>query len=305
MNPGNTTQTNDEQMIPIDGGKFNVWTKRVGSGDVKILLLHGGPGATSGYFKCFEQFLPPEEFTFYYYDQLGSYHSHQPDNASLWRLSRFVEEVEEVRRALNLENFYLYGQSWGALLATEYALKYGQNLKGLILSNMTASIESYEKYAAELRRELPADIIEILDKYEAVNDFENPEYQAAMFGSVYAKHFCRLPEFPAPLADAFQKLNHQVYQTMQGPNEFVISGNLKNWDKWKDLPRIETPTLVIGARYDTMNPEDLQKMSELMPNARLAICENGSHLTLYDDQECYFRHLLEFLRANERRMKMR
>jgi proline iminopeptidase len=292
-------------MIPIDGGRFRVWTKRVGSGDIKMLLLHGGPGATHEYFECFEQFLPPDEFEFYYYDQLGSHRSDQPDDTSLWRLGRFVEEVEQVRRALNLENFYLYGQSWGGWLGIEYALRYGHNLKGLILSNTTASIESYEKYTAELRRALPAEITAVLDKYEATGDYENPEYQAAMFGSVYTKHFCRLPELPEPCARTFEHLNHQVYQTMQGPNEFVVLGNLKDWDRWNDLTKIEMPTLVIGGRYDTMNPDDSRQMSELMPNARLAICENGSHLTMWDDQQTYFRHLIEFLRDNERSVKMK
>ncbi len=295
----------EPQMIPIDGGRFRVWTKRVGEGDVKILLLHGGPGVTSEYFECFEKFLPSDEFEFYYYDQLGSHRSDQPDDASLWNLRRFVEEVEQVREALNLENFYLYGQSWGALLGMEYALKYGQNLKGLILSNMTASIESYEKYTAELRRALPADVIEILDKYEAVGDYGNPEYQATMFGSVYTKHFCRLPELPEPCARTFEHLNHQIYNKMQGPNEFVVLGNLKNWDRWNDLSKIETPTLVIGARHDTMSPDDLKQMSELIPNARLAICENGSHLTMWDDQQTYFHHLIKFIKDNERGVKMK
>lgn len=299
------TQTNNEQMILIDGGRFRVWTKRVGSGNAKILLLHGGPGVSSEYFECFEQFLPTDEFTIYYYDQLGSFRSDQPDDASLWRLPRFLEEVEEVRKALNLENFYLYGQSWGALLGIEYALKYGQNLKGLILSNMTANIESYEKYIAELRRALPADVIEILDKYEAAGDYANPEYQAAMFGSVYTKHFCRLPELPEPCARTFEHLNQQVYNTMQGPNEFIVLGNLKNWDRWNDLSKIETPTLVIGGRHDTMNPDDFRRMTELIPNARLAICENGSHLTMWDDQKTYFQHLIEFIKNNERGLKMK
>ena len=291
-------------MIPIDEGRFRVWTKRVGTGDIKLLLLHGGPGTSSEYLECFEKYLPHEEFTIYYYDQLGSHRSDQPDDSSLWTLPRFIEEVEQVRAGLGLKDFYLYGQSWGALLGMEYALKYGQNLKGLILSNMTASIQSYQKYAAELRRSLPPEVIEVLDKHEAAEDYQNPEYQAAMFGNVYTKHFCRLPELPGPVANSFQHLNHQIYNTMQGPNEFVFSGNLKNWDRWANLSEIEMPTLIIGARHDTMSVDDLKKMSELIPDARLAICESGSHLTMWDDQECYFQHLVSFLRDKELDSKM-
>lgn len=298
-------KTGGVRMIPIDGGKYRVWTKKVGAGRVRVLTLHGGPGTTHEYFECFEDFLPQAGVEFYYYDQLGSHYSDQPTDASLWTLPRFVEEVEQVRSALGLEDFYLYGQSWGGLLGIEYALKYGRHLKGFVLSNMTAGIKAYEKHVAELRRALPADVIAVLDKYEARGEYENPEYQQTIFGHVYAKHICRLTPWPEPVERTFRHFNTQVYNVMQGPNEFVITGNLKNWERWDDLPRIRTPTLVLGGRHDTMSADDLRRESELLPNARLRICEQGSHLAMWDDQETYFRHLLQFIRDNERGARMK
>lgn len=298
-------KTGGVRMIPLDGGKYRVWTKRVGVGRVRVLTLHGGPGFTHEYLECFEDFLPQEGFEFYYYDQLGSHYSDQPTDASLWTIPRFVEEVEQVRAALGLENFYLYGHSWGGMLGIEYALKYGQHLKGFVLSNMTAGIKAYERHAAELRRALPAEVVAVLDKYESKGDYENPQYQQAMMGYVYAKHLCRLNPWPEPVERAFRHFNLQVYNVMQGPNEFVITGNFKDWDRWQDLPKIKTPTLVVGARYDTMSAEDLRRESELLPNARLAICERGSHLAMWDDQQTYFRHLLGFIRDNERGVRMK
>lgn len=292
------------KMIPIDGG-FRVWTKKVGSGKIKLLLLHGGPGATHEYFECFEDFLPGEGIEFYYYDQLGSHYSDQPTDVSLWTTPRFLEEVEQVRKGLGLEKFYLLGHSWGGMLGIEYALKYGQYLKGFILSNMTASIPDYAKYANELKSRLPKESIAILEKYEAAGDYENPEYQKVMFGEIYARHLCRLDPMPEPLERTFKHFNAQVYNTMQGPNEFVITGNFKDWDRWADLPRIKTPTLAIGAKYDTMNPADIKREADLIPNARLAICENGSHMAFWDDQQTYFRHLIKFIRDNERGVKMK
>ena len=292
-------------MIPIDGGKYRVWTKKIGSGKIKMLTLHGGPGFTHEYLECMEDFLPQAGIEFYYYDQLGSHYSDQPADASLWTLPRFVEEVEQVRAALGLENFYLYGQSWGGMLGIEYALKYGRHLKGFILSNMTASIPSYEKYAAVLRAQLPPDVIKTLDKYEAKNDYENPEYMQVMLSQVYSKHICRLDPWPEPVERAFRHFNAQVYNTLQGPNEFVITGNLKDWDRWADLPKIKTPTLVICGRHDTMNPDDIKREHDLIPNSRMAICEAGSHLANYDDQQTYFRHLLAFVRDNERGIRMK
>ncbi len=141
-----------EVKTPV--GNFNVWTKTIGNNPrIKVLLLHGGPAFTHEYMECFESFFPQQGFEMIEYDQLGSYYSDQPKDSSLWTTERFVEEVEQVRTALGLnkDNFYLLGNSWGGLLAMEYALKYQQNLKGLIICNMVASIPAYEKYNAVLR----------------------------------------------------------------------------------------------------------------------------------------------------------
>ena len=281
------------RLIDVDG-KYKVWTKKVGSGRIKVLTLHGGPGVTHEYFECFEDFLPQQGIEFYYYDQLGSAYSDQPDDKSLWTVDRFREEVEQVRSALGLENFYLFGHSWGGMLGIEYALKYQKHLKSLVISSMTASIASYMEYAAELRRRLPADVIAVLDKYEAKNDYEAPEYQEAMFKRVYGEHLCRLDPWPDPVMRAFKHLAAPVYNTMQGPNEFVITGNFKDWDRWKDLASIRVPTLLLVGRHDTMKTDDIRRMGTLIPHSRVAVLENGSHLAMWDDQEPYFRHLIGF-----------
>ncbi len=140
-------------MIPVETpkGRFRVWTKRIGNNPrIKLLLLHGGPGITHEYLEAFDSWLPGAAVEYYYYDQLGSHHSDQPDDPDLWEIDRFVDEVEQVRTALGLnrDNFFLYGQSWGGLLALEYALAHQQNLKGLIISNMMASVPAYNEYAA-------------------------------------------------------------------------------------------------------------------------------------------------------------
>jgi len=147
-------------MIPVDTpkGRFRVWTKRIGNNPrIKLLLLHGGPGITHEYLEPFDSWLQAAGVEYFYYDQLGSHYSDQPDDPDLWEIDRFVDEVEQVRTALGLdrENFFLYGQSWGGLLALEYALAHQQNLKGLIISNMMASVPAYNDYAARVL--MPAD----------------------------------------------------------------------------------------------------------------------------------------------------
>lgn len=283
------------RMISIPGG-YKVWTKKIGAGKAKVLLLHGGPGFCHDYFECFEDFLPEAGIQFYYYDQLGCGNSDRPTDASLWTLDRYVDEVEAVRQGLGLEDFVLYGHSWGGMLTYEYALKYGQHLKAMVVSNMTAGVKAYEEHAKTFRDELSPANLATIDKYEAAGKYDAPEYQAIIMRELYKRHVCRLDEWPEPVNRAFSKINGEIYNLMQGPNEVVITGNFRNWDAWDRLPKIRTPTLVMGARYDEMDPEQMRKVASLIPGAKLFISERGSHLTMYDDQEAYFAALVPFLR---------
>ncbi len=289
-------RTGGSRMIEIDGG-YHVWTKKVGDAPIKVLLLHGGPGLDHTYFECFEDFLPPNGIEFYYYDQLDSTNSDKPGDPGLWTVERFCQEVEAVRKGLGLQQFYLLGHSWGGMLAIEYALAYPQYLKGLIISNMAASIRSFERHFTQLRAALPEDVKNLLDKYEKSGQYEAPEYKKVVFDQVYNQYICRLSPWPEPILRDFRNWNQKIYNYMQGPNELVCTGTFKDWDRWTDLPRIATKTLVMGAKYDEMSAEDLRKMADLMPNARAWISAKGSHFAMYDDQPAYFTELLTFLKS--------
>lgn len=295
---GNEDKSTGVEFVELNNG-FRVWTKRIGHGPIKILMLHGGPGCSHEYFECFEEFFSKNDFQLIFYDQLGSYNSDQPNDPALWTVERFCEEVEEVRQALGLDQFYLYGQSWGGLLSIEYALKYQKHLKGVILSNITGSVDSYVTYINYLRSQLPQSIQDRLSFFEVRGDTLNDEYEKLMFEEVYTRHLCRVNPWPESLVRTFAHFNTQVYQTIQGPNEFVVTGNFKNWNRWNDLHQISIPTLIICGRYDTMNPADIEKMGTLIPYSKVKICENGSHCTMFDDQESYFQAIHEFLKSVE------
>lgn len=291
------------RLIPVNtpAGTFRVWTKRTGnSPTLKVLLLHGGPGFNHEYLEAFDSHFPAAGVEYYYYDQLGSSYSDQPDAVELWEIDRFVEEVEQVRRALGLgrQNFNLYGHSWGGLLAIEYALQYPQHLKGLIISNMMASIPAYNDYAEKVLMPAmdPAALAEI-KCLEAIEDYENPRYMELLIAHHYVHHVLRMPheQWPEPVTRAFKHANPAVYVPMQGPSELGASGKLADWDRTRDLKRISVPTLVIGARHDTMDPAHMEWMASQVGRGRYLFCPDGSHLALYDDQEVYFRGLTQFL----------
>jgi len=295
--PDSVRQAGGVKMITIDG-KYHVWTKQFGNGAIKVLLLHGGPAFTHEYMECFEQFFPQQGIEFFEYDQLGSFYSDQPTDSSLWTLDRFVEEVEQVRKGLGLDssNFYLLGNSWGGLLAMEYALKYQKNLKGLVVSNMISSIPRYEKYNNQLRSEMRKSLVDSLETFEQKGDYNNPVYTALIFKEYYNKHICRLNPWPEPVTRSFSHANQTIYVMMQGPSEFKTGGRLLHWDRWNDLHNITVPTLMIGAKYDTMNPDDMEAMSKLVQHGRYLYCPNGSHLAMWDDQEHYYPGVISFLK---------
>jgi proline iminopeptidase len=282
-------------------GRFHVWTKRVGNNPrIKVLLLHGGPGATHEVFEAFDSFLPAGGVEYYYYDQLDSAFSDQPHDASLRTIPRFVDEVDQVRKALGLgpDNFYLYGHSWGGLLAIEYALAHPDALKGLVVSDMMSSIPAYNTYAHDVLMPAmkPEALKEIL-AIEARKDYSNPRYEALLMENFYTDHVLRMPpdQWPNPVLRAFASLNKEVYVPMQGPSEMGASGTLEHWDRSQDLKRIGVPTLVIGAAHDTMDPKHMAWMATQFPHGRFLLCPNGSHLAMYDDQQVYMTGLLAFL----------
>jgi proline iminopeptidase len=298
-------QTGGVKIIPIKTpkGTFNIWTKKIGNNPkMKVLLLNGGPGATHEYFECFESFMPAEGIEFIYYDQLGCGNSDNPNDTSIWDLPRYVEEVEQVRKALNLDkdNFYLLGHSWGGILALEYALKYQDHLKGLIISNMVASIPAYAKYAENvLAKQLKPEVLKEIRDLEAKSDYANPRYMELLLPNFYAEHICRIPldQWPEPINRSFSKMNQSLYVTMQGPSEFGVSGKLLKWDRVADLNKLTVPTLTIGAKHDTMDPQEMKMMSEKVQNGSYLFCPKGSHMSMYDDQENYFNGLIKFVKG--------
>jgi proline iminopeptidase len=283
-----------------------VWTKRVGNNPrIKVLLLHGGPAATHEYFEAFESFLPAAGIEFYYYDQLGSFYSDQPDDSTLWDTPRFVEEVEQVRQSLGMHNtnFYILGHSWGGILAMEYALKYQENLKGLVISNMMASIPAYNEYARRvLMPAMDQAVLKEIQQLEADKKYDDPRYMELLMPHHYEKHILRRPaaEWPEPVNRSFGHLNKKIYIPMQGPSELGGSGILEKWDRTADLGKITVPTLVIGAAHDTMDPAHMEMMSKTVRNGRYLFLPNGSHMAMYDDQQAYFAGLLRFLRDVDR-----
>jgi proline iminopeptidase len=283
--------TEDEGHIEVPGGK--VWYRAVGepagaNGPTPLLCLHGGPGFTHYYLEALEALADRRQVIFY--DQLGCGRSDRPEDAALWTVDRFVEELAQVRAALRLDRLHLFGSSWGGMLAMQYVLDRQPDLVSLTLCGSPASMIRWVRDCEELLSAEPPETRQVIREHERSGFTACPEYQAAILG-FYRKHVCRLTPWPPGLERSFAEAGYQVYNTMNGPSEFTVTGTLKTWDIMDRLPEIAVPALLVGGRYDECTPGHLEEMHRRIPGSQLAIIEDASHLC-FAEQPAEFNKLI-------------
>lgn len=292
------------KIITLDNG-YHLWTNTQGEGDIHLLALHGGPGGNHEYWEDAADQLKKQGLNVQVtmYDQLGSLYSDQPDYSDpaiakkYLTYDYFLDEVEEVRQKLGLDNFYLIGQSWGGLLVQEYAVKYGQHLKGAIISSMVDEIEDYVKHINQLREQtLSAEAVEFMKQCEKDGDYSNPKYQE--YVQVLNENFIDRKQ-PSKLYHLKDLGGDAVYNVFQGDNEFVIKGKLKDWHFRDQLKNIKVPTLITYGEHESMPLPTGKKMAELIPNAKFVTTPNGGHHHMVDNPDVYYKHLADFIRQVE------
>ncbi len=289
-----------EGFVPV--GKYKAWYREAGSGGIPLLVLHGGPGAPCDYLESLEG-LTSERRRVIRYDQLGCGRSDKPAEAGLWRVERFVEEVEAVRRGLGLERLHLLGHSWGGMLAIEYVLTARPPLDSLILASANSSASQWATEADRLRAGLALDVQAVLKKHEAAGATADPEYRAAVL-EYYRRHLCRLDPWPDSVMRTFQTLAEEVYGTMWGPSEFYITGNLKDWDRTGRLSEIDVPTLITCGRHDEATPAIAATLRDGIPGSELVVFENSSHMAHEEEKELFLQTVAGFLDRVESRQRV-
>jgi L-proline amide hydrolase len=282
-----------EGRLPFRG--HEVWYRIVGEGEeagkLPVLLLHGGPGATHDYLESLEALAETGRRAIFY-DQLGCGRSDLPDDPSLYTVELFVDEVGAVRRELGLDRIHLFGNSWGGMLAIEYALTQPGGLASLVIASSPSSMRQWVAETARLRSQLPPDVQETLDRHEAAGTTESQEYEDACL-VFYKRHVCRLDEWPDYVQRSFDFLqrNGLVYRTMNGPSEFHVTGTLREWDVTARLGEIRVPTLVVSGEHDEATPATNRTVSETIPGARSVILPDCSHMAHVEDPAGYVRLL--------------
>lgn len=275
----------------------NVWYRIVGEreepGKLPLLCLHGGPGAPHDYLVPLEA-LATGGRRVIFYDQLGCGNSDQPSDPSLWTVELFVDEVARMRDALGLDRVHLLGQSWGGMLALEYALTPTAGLSSLILASTTASVPAWIAEANRLRADLPPEVQQVLLRHEAGETTDDPMYQDLML-TFYKRHVCRLAEWPDFVTRTHDRLRQEVYGTMWGPSEFHATGTLREWDVSDRLGEIEIPTLVTAGRYDEATPDLAEMLRRGIMNSEVVIFEQSAHMAHAEEPSRYRQVLQDFM----------
>ncbi|HIC70576.1 MAG TPA: alpha/beta fold hydrolase [Alphaproteobacteria bacterium] len=282
------------RRVAVDG--FEVVTYTYGSGENILFLLNGGPGLPCDYLRDPHIFLAGEGYRVVAFDQLGCGNSDRPDDSSLWNIARYVEEVETVRKALNLEKVHLLGQSWGGWLSIEYALTYPDAIQSLVLANTCGDLPHLTTELNRMRDALGSETVAMMLHHESMGTIDHPEYQAAITILNY-RHVCRLKEWPSSLLASVNDWNMGPYGTMQGPNEFLYIGNLKNWNRIPDMPKLKMPTLIITGTHDEIGPACALRMHNALQNSKVIVFPNSSHVPFYEEPDDYFSALRNFLSA--------
>ncbi len=286
----------DEGYIEVPGGR--VWYRSVGEGGTPLLCLHGGPGFTHYYLEAMEALADRRQVIFY--DQLGCGNADRPDDLALWTVDRFVEELAQVRAALGLDDLHLFGSSWGGMLAMQYVLDRRPQLHSMILCGSPASMIRWAADCDELLAAQPPEVRLVIRQHEENGFTACPEYQAALLG-FYREHVCRLKPWPASLERSFAEAGYSVYNTMNGPSEFTVTGTLKSWDVMDRIGEIGVPTLLVGGRYDECRPAHLAEMHGRIPGSQLKIIEDASHLCFAEQPEAFGAIVNAFLDRHDAR----
>lgn len=285
------------RFVDVPGGR--VWCEVVGAGEgLPLLVLHGGPGFPHNYVRSLEAL--SDERPVVFYDQLGCGLSDRPDDPSLWTTDRAVAELAAVRLSIGLDRFHLLGQSWGSMLATDYALTRPGGIASLILASPCISIPRWVEDATRFRQALPPDVQQVIDSHEAAGNTGCPEYVAAML-VYYKRHVCRMEPWPQELELAFAGEGHQVYETMWGPSEFTVTGTLRDFDRSGRLEEIDARTLFTCGRHDEATPETVGWYRSLLPGAELTVFEESSHLAHLEERDRYNALVRAFLHRCEAR----
>lgn len=283
--------------IPVVNG-HRVWYRIVGGGGehetVPLLVLHGGPGCPHDYLENLAT-LASDARRVIFYDQLGCGRSDLPDDTSLWTVERFTDEIGIVREALGLERVHLLGQSCGGMLGIEYAIRQPAGLVSLILADSMPSMILWVQEANRLRAELPPGVNETLLRHEQAGTTASPEYQAAV-EVFYSRHLCRIspkPEFVERAKTGF------IYNYMNGPSEFHVTGVIKDWDRTDRLGDIHVPTLIISGKYDESTPLLNDILHKGIPNSEWILFEHSSHLPHVEEEEKFMQTVDTFLKRVE------
>jgi len=281
-----------EARLSVDGGR--IWYRVVGSGNATpLILLHGGPGYSSFYMRSMEALSSDRPVV--RYDQLGSGKSDRITDTALFNIAHFVRELDSLRSHLGYDKVHLAGHSWGTILGLEYYRAHPDHVASLTLMSSAIDIPGWEKNAKRLVKTLPDSMQKAIAAREAERNYKAPDYEAAL-GEFYGKYVWRRP-VQADLDSVMATVNEGIYNYMQGPSEFTITGTLKQYDATPFLKSVKVPVLFTVGEFDEADPPTVKRQAQMTPGAKYAVIPDAAHLVQWDNPDETNRVIRDFLRS--------
>jgi proline iminopeptidase len=281
-----------EGHLSVDGG--SIWYKVSGGGNgTPVILLHGGPGFSSYYLKPLEAL--GDERTVVRYDQLGGGKSSGLTDTTKMTIAHFVAELDSLRSHLGYQRVHLVGHSWGTILGLEYYRAHPDRVASLTLASAALDIPQWERHARALLATLPDSMQRAVTTREAEKKFDAPDYQAAL-ENFYSRYVWLRP-VKADLDSMLQQVNTSIYNYMQGPSEFTITGTLKHYDSTPFLPKVRVPTLFTVGEVDEADPVTIRRQAAMVPGGKAVVIPNAAHLTTWDNPDAMIAAVRAHLRA--------
>ena len=285
---------------------YELWGDISKSDKTPLICLHGGPGVPPTYIITISLIYEDYGIPVLMYHQIGcgksTHFSDKKGDTEFWTPELFMAELDNVKQHFGITKFDLLGQSWGGMLAGQYAITQPNGLNKVIISNSPSDMRVWVDTANKLRKQLPKDVQETLDRCEKEGNTDSKEYEEAVY-VFYGLFVCRVEPFPKELTDSFAYLgeDNTVYETMNGPSEFHVIGSLKDWNITEDLKKITKDTvpggmLIINGHYDEAQDETTAPFF-YNPSCRTKWVRYAlsSHVPMLEETERYVKDLGIFL----------
>lgn len=295
---GNIMAKITEGYMPYLGYQtyYRIVGERKNNGKAPLICLHGGPGSTHNYYEVLDNVADDDDRMIVMYDQIGCGNSYLDGHPELWNQKVWLDELDALRKHLGLDECHIIGQSWGGMMQIAYAIDYKpQGIKSFIISSGHPSSSLWEREGLRRIKMMPQDMQDAINHALETGDFTGEAYDAAV--AEYMDRYCNywLGEDAPECCKRPKKSGSESYVEGWGPNEFALTGTLKDFEYIDRLGEIKIPSLICSGISDLCSPLVAKTMADGIPNSKWILWERARHTCFVDRHDDYCVELIKWM----------